>query len=182
MPRPTPRSAIRAGLAYVPQERKTEGLLLDKSVGQNITLAVLARLRSLLGLIRPRDEAELVAGAIRRAQIRTRGGGEAVRNLSGGNQQKVLLERWLLAKPRILLLNDVTRGVDVGRSARSTTRSRPSPGRASASSGIRPTRASWWASPAGFLSLLGGQVSAELKDADVSVDRIVHAAVMGGRA
>ena len=76
--RRTPRAAIAAGLAYVPQERKSEGLLLAKSVGHNITYAILRQLRSFFGLLDPRYEGELVRGAIARAKIRTRGGAEPI--------------------------------------------------------------------------------------------------------
>ena len=69
--RRTPRAAIAAGVAYVPQERKTEGLLLAKSVRDNITYAILRQLRSLFGLLDPRYEGELVRGAIARAKIQT---------------------------------------------------------------------------------------------------------------
>ena len=180
--RPTPRSAIRAGLAYVPQERKTEGLLLLKSVGHNLTLAVLDRLRILAGVIEPRAEADLVREAIARAKIRTRGGSEPVRNLSGGNQQKVLLERWLLARPAILLLNDVTRGVDIG-----TKRQIYEVIASIAREGVGVI---WYSTDARelvgvahrVLVMLGGRISAELTGEDVTVDRIVHAAVLGSAA
>jgi ribose transport system ATP-binding protein len=112
--RPTPRAAISAGIAYVPQKRKSEGLLAAKSVADNITYAILRQLRSFFGLLDPRHKGELARGAIARAKIHTRGGAEPIANLSGGNQQKALLEKWLLTKPSILLLNDVTRGVDIG--------------------------------------------------------------------
>ncbi|WP_442580463.1 ATP-binding cassette domain-containing protein [Mesorhizobium sp. ASY16-5R] len=177
--RPTPRRVIRAGLAYVPQERKTEGLLLSKSVGRNLTLAILDRLPCLFGIIEPRREARLTREAIEGARIRTRGGSEPIRNLSGGNQQKVLLERWLLAKPSILLLNDVTRGIDIG-----TKRQIYETIAAIARQGVGVI---WYSTDARelvgvahrVLVMLGGRVSAELKGADVTVDRIVHAAVMG---
>ena len=108
-----PGDAIRAGLAYVPQERKTEGLLLDKNVAFNMTYAVLDRLRSRLGVINRRKERAVVNNAVARLRIRGAGAGARVRTLSGGNQQKVLLQKWLLTQPTVLLLDDVTRGVDI---------------------------------------------------------------------
>ena len=134
-------------------------------------------------MIAPRREAELVGDAIARATIRTRGGSEAVRNLSGGNQQKVLLERWLLRKPRVLLLNDVTRGVDVGTKRQiydviAAIARLP----ASASSGIPPMRASWSASPIACWSCCTAASAQNSTGADVTVDRIVHAAVVGTNA
>lgn len=109
-----PSAAMRAGLAYVPQERKTEGLLLDKSITVNMTLSILRRLSGFAGLINRRRERPLVAEAIERFHIEARSAQDQLRTLSGGNQQKVLLEKWLQTQPQVLLLNDVTRGVDIG--------------------------------------------------------------------
>ena len=109
-----PDQAIAAGIAYVPQERKAEGLFLDKSIGFNMTYALLDRLPAPAGLIRRGHERGIVADAIARLRIRTTGPGAPVRSLSGGNQQKVLLQKWLLTRPALLLLDDVTRGVDIG--------------------------------------------------------------------
>jgi ribose transport system ATP-binding protein len=107
-----PREAIRAGLALIPEDRKTEGLLLPLSVGQNLTLPILGSLTR-LGFIRRREEASLIHTIINDLSIRTANTEQAVGTLSGGNQQKVLIGRWLLTKARVLLLYDVTRGVDV---------------------------------------------------------------------
>ena len=109
-----PAMAIRAGLAYVPQDRKTEGLLLDKSIRVNMTLAILRRLAGIAGLVDREQEQRLVAAAIERFRIEARSSQDRVQTLSGGNQQKVLLEKWLQTRPVALLLNDVTRGVDIG--------------------------------------------------------------------
>ncbi|SMF64488.1 monosaccharide ABC transporter ATP-binding protein, CUT2 family [Tistlia consotensis] len=108
----SPRDAARLGMALVPEDRKTEGLLLPLSVRANLTLAVLPAVSS-LGLIGGARERGLAQGMVDALKIRTPGLGNPVRQLSGGNQQKVLLGRWLLADSRILLLYDVTRGVDV---------------------------------------------------------------------
>jgi ribose transport system ATP-binding protein len=111
-----PADAIRHGLAisFVPEDRKTEGLMLPMSVRDNLTLAVLGQIAS-GGVIRPARELALVRGVVDRLQIKTRGAAlQEVGELSGGNQQKVLIGRWLLTEPDILLLFDITRGVDVG--------------------------------------------------------------------
>jgi ribose transport system ATP-binding protein len=111
-----PSDAIERGLgiALVPEDRKTEGLMLPMSVNDNLTLAVLDRIAQ-AGVINRRRERRLVGGVVDRLQIRTRNPGlQPVGTLSGGNQQKVLIGRWLLAEPDILLLFDITRGVDVG--------------------------------------------------------------------
>jgi ribose transport system ATP-binding protein len=109
-----PREAKRrsAGLALVPEDRKTEGLLLGMSVRDNLTLSVLDRV-SRFGVLRARAERQAAEEMVRRLDVRTSGINSPVGALSGGNQQKVLLGRWLLTEPRILLLYDVTRGVDV---------------------------------------------------------------------
>jgi ribose transport system ATP-binding protein len=110
-----PADAIRLGLAisFVPEDRKTEGLMLGMSVRDNLTLAVLARI-SRGGVIRRSREVAVATGVIDRLQIRTRNSAfQEVGELSGGNQQKVLIGRWLLIEPDILLLFDITRGVDI---------------------------------------------------------------------
>ena len=108
----SPRAAIRAGIALVPEDRKTEGLLLQMSVRDNMTLAILGRL-SRLGVLRGGAERGTAERMVGQLQVRTDGIASPVGALSGGNQQKVLLGRWLLAGCPVLLLYDVTRGVDV---------------------------------------------------------------------
>jgi ribose transport system ATP-binding protein len=112
----SPADAIRHGLAIalVPEDRKTEGLMLPMSVRDNLTLPVLDRV-SQGGVIRRRREQALVGSVIDRLQIKTRDAAlQQVGTLSGGNQQKVLIGRWLATQPDVLLLFDITRGVDVG--------------------------------------------------------------------
>jgi ribose transport system ATP-binding protein len=110
----SPADAIHAqfGIALVPEDRKTEGLLLPLPVRDNLTLPVLSRL-SRLGVIRGGTERRMSRSMITRLGIRTPGPMQPVGTLSGGNQQKVLVGRWLLAESRILLLYDVTRGIDI---------------------------------------------------------------------
>jgi ribose transport system ATP-binding protein len=108
----TPHDAIRAGIALIPEDRKTEGLLLPLSVRQNLALAVLARL-SRAGFVDRKAEDALVGSMVTSLAIKTPTPGQRVGALSGGNQQKVLIGRWLLTDARVLLLYDITRGVDV---------------------------------------------------------------------
>jgi ribose transport system ATP-binding protein len=110
----SPREAIARHIAYVPQERKIEGLLLQKSVAANLSFAILRRISRLAGFIDRKAERRIVGEAINRLTIRASSNGQAVGELSGGNQQKVLLQKWLLTNPTVLLMNDVTRGVDIG--------------------------------------------------------------------
>jgi ribose transport system ATP-binding protein len=111
-----PSDAIKLGMgiALVPEDRKTEGLMLPMSVRDNLTLAVLGRV-AFYGILNPASEYAQVRRAVGRLQIRTsRPSVQEVGTLSGGNQQKVLIGRWLLAQSNILLFYDITRGVDVG--------------------------------------------------------------------
>ena len=108
-----PAAAGRAGIGYVPAERKREGLVMPLSVQTNLTLLVLKSV-STLGWISARKEHRLADELRQRVQVRARSLSQVVANLSGGNQQKVLLASRLAAKPRVLVLQEPTRGVDVG--------------------------------------------------------------------
>jgi ABC-type sugar transport system ATPase subunit len=113
-----PDEAIRAGIAMVTEDRKTLGLFDRMTVAENITLRRLPELTfSALPLINPRAERRAVNWAIEQLAIRTDGGDAPVTSLSGGNQQKCILARWLLIEPRLLLLDEPTRGIDVGAKA-----------------------------------------------------------------
>ena len=112
--KPSDAIRLRMGIALVPEDRKTEGLMMPMSVRDNLTLAVLGRV-AYYGVLKRATEQEFVRQAVRRLHIRTsRPSVQEVATLSGGNQQKVLIGRWLLAESDILLLYDITRGVDVG--------------------------------------------------------------------
>ncbi|MET7422005.1 sugar ABC transporter ATP-binding protein [Dactylosporangium sp. NPDC005555] len=108
-----PKDAIRAGIgiAYVPEDRKAEGLLLPMSVRDNLALATLER-RSVAGFVRRAAERAAVRDIMDRLAVRAASSRHPVGTLSGGNQQKVLMGRWLLSGAEVLLLFDVTRGVD----------------------------------------------------------------------
>ncbi|MCB8880170.1 sugar ABC transporter ATP-binding protein [Acidisoma cellulosilytica] len=108
----SPRAAIASGIALVPEDRKSEGLLLRMSVRDNASLAILKRLTR-FGILKPQEERRAAQHVVDSLRVRTAGIGLAVGALSGGNQQKVLLGRWLETECQILLLYDVTRGVDV---------------------------------------------------------------------
>ncbi|MGA3067601.1 MAG: sugar ABC transporter ATP-binding protein [Tepidisphaeraceae bacterium] len=110
------RDAIRAGIYLVPEDRRRLGLLLESSVRENISLPQLRRL-STMGLVRKRRELELARDQIRGLQIKTPGTETRVANLSGGTQQKVVLAKWLAMKPKVLMVDEPTRGIDVGTKA-----------------------------------------------------------------
>jgi ribose transport system ATP-binding protein len=112
----SPRQAIAAGIGFVPEDRKDIGLVLGQSVNSNATLASLRRF-SRAGLLDGARERQAVDRTISDLNIKTAGRAAAVGTLSGGNQQKVLFGRQLLIRPRLLLLDEPTRGVDVGAKA-----------------------------------------------------------------
>lgn len=109
----TPQEAIRSGLALVPEDRKRQGVILAMAVRENLTLAALHR-DSTRGFLRRMWEDGLASAMIRDLRIKTPSAQQTVQFLSGGNQQKVVLGKWLALQPRILLLDEPTRGIDVG--------------------------------------------------------------------
>ena len=108
-----PRQAVDAGLALVPEDRRYHGLLLEDSIQHNIGLPNLDHL-SFLRLVASRREAALAEEMCRTLAVRTPGIRQQVGLLSGGNQQKVVLAKWLARRPRVLILDEPTRGIDVG--------------------------------------------------------------------
>ncbi len=109
-------AALRAGIAMLPEDRKSEGIVPDLSVRDNIALAALPRL-SKAGIVSERAIDRLVETFMRRLRIRAHSAQQKVGELSGGNQQKVLLARLLCLEPKVLLLDEPTRGIDVGAKA-----------------------------------------------------------------
>jgi galactofuranose transport system ATP-binding protein len=114
--KPTTVKAVKAGIAVQPEDRKAEGIIAGLSVRENIALAVLPRL-SRLGLVSDKRIDEIVGKYMTRLRIKASGPDQLVGDLSGGNQQKVLLARLLATGPKVLLLDEPTRGIDVGAKA-----------------------------------------------------------------
>ena len=109
-----PEEAIAAGIAYLTEDRKGLGLFLDLSCGTNINLGVIARDAGAGGVLDLAAARRRAAGAFQALRVRAASPQVAVGSLSGGNQQKVLLSRWLETGPRVLILDEPTRGVDIG--------------------------------------------------------------------
>ena len=108
-----PRQAMEHGIGFITEDRKTEGLMLDKSIRENISLCNLGRI-SKSSVISREAEKNMVAEAIKDLHIKCFGPYHECNNLSGGNQQKVVLAKWILTNPKILILDEPTRGVDIG--------------------------------------------------------------------
>jgi len=108
----SPGDAIALGIGLAPEDRKSEGLVLGMSVAENISLACLSRFEH-HGFIDAAAERRMAGESVARFRVKTPSLGQAVRNLSGGNQQKVILGKWLATEPSILLLDEPTRGIDV---------------------------------------------------------------------
>ncbi|MBV8259750.1 MAG: sugar ABC transporter ATP-binding protein [Paraburkholderia sp.] len=108
----SPRDAVRHGMAYCPEDRKKEGVVADLSIRENIVLALQAQL-GWWRMIRRSRQRELANEYIGQLGIKARDAEQPIGLLSGGNQQKVLLARWLATKPRLLILDEPTRGIDV---------------------------------------------------------------------
>ena len=104
---------MMAGMAYLPENRKEEGIVADLSVRENLILALQAK-RGMFHPIGSKEQEELANKYVKLLQIKTASLDTPVRSLSGGNQQKVILGRWLLTDPDFLILDEPTRGIDVG--------------------------------------------------------------------
>jgi rhamnose transport system ATP-binding protein len=112
----SPTEAARLGIAYVPEDRRRHGVILEMPVATNATLAVLSRI-STNGWINHRRERALAADYVKRLSIKTVSLNTPVGDLSGGNQQKVSVARWLATEPKLLILDEPTQGIDVGAKA-----------------------------------------------------------------
>ena len=111
-----PNEAKRAGVAMVTEDRKRLGIFAQMCVRENISMCTLEETVT-SGVISRKKEAEIVDGSVARLSVKTAGPESSITSLSGGNQQKTIIGRWLLTKPKVLLLDDPTRGVDVGAKA-----------------------------------------------------------------
>ena len=116
VPSSSPARAVELGIAYVPEDRRRHGVILDMAVAPNITLAILKKIAA-HGWINSARESGVATSFVHRLGIKTPSIDAWVGNLSGGNQQKVALARWLATEPIVLILDEPTQGVDVGAKA-----------------------------------------------------------------
>jgi rhamnose transport system ATP-binding protein len=116
LPPGDPRAALARRVALVPEDRRAQGLFMPASVARNVSVVVLDRLRR-FGLVRPGAERALARGWGERLRLRYSGADQPVERLSGGNQQKVVLAKWLATEPELLVIDEPTRGIDVGTKA-----------------------------------------------------------------
>lgn len=108
-----PIDSIKAGMAYLPEDRKKEGIIGDLSVKENIIIALQAK-KGMFHLLSPKDQDKFADEYIDLLQIKTKDRDTPIKSLSGGNQQKVIIGRWLLTNPDFIILDEPTRGIDVG--------------------------------------------------------------------
>ncbi|GMQ60072.1 sugar ABC transporter ATP-binding protein [Vallitalea sediminicola] len=113
----SPKQAIKKGIVLCPEDRKLQGILPNLSVGYNISIAVLDNLISKIGFINKRKENNLINDNIKKFNIKTPNGLKKIVELSGGNQQKAIVARWLATNPKVLILDEPTKGIDVGAKA-----------------------------------------------------------------
>src|SRR6478735_3385117 len=111
-----PRSAIRAGMAFIPEDRRKQGLVIDSSVSRNVAGVIRSRL-SRFGVLTQRAESEASAPWASRLEVKTNALDMNATTMSGGNQQKVVIAKWLATEPRLLVIDEPTRGIDVGTKA-----------------------------------------------------------------
>lgn len=109
-----PEQAINMGIGFITEDRKSEGLMLDESIQKNISLTNLKGVSNSIGVLNKKSEDDLIAKAIKELNIRCFGPQHVCLNLSGGNQQKVVFAKWIYTNPKILILDEPTRGVDIG--------------------------------------------------------------------
>lgn len=112
----SPKSAIAKGIGFTPEDRKREGLFLIRNVLENVSV-VIVRMLTKLGFVNRNKESEIATSYIDKMDIKTPSLKQEIGKLSGGNQQKVVLARWLAARPKVLILDEPTRGIDVGAKA-----------------------------------------------------------------
>lgn len=172
----SPRDAIRLGIGLVTEDRKAQGLFLKQSVRNNAGAGLLERL-SRFGFVNFRALTQQVSDLGARLRVRTPSLNQQVRNLSGGNQQKVIIARWLALQPKVLILDEPTRGVDVGAKADIHALIRELAAQGMAILMISSELPEILAVSDRILVMREGRITAELNRAEATQDRIMQAAI-----
>ncbi|WP_322510562.1 sugar ABC transporter ATP-binding protein [Chloroflexus sp.] len=175
----SPRDAIRLGIGFVTEDRKTQGLFLKQSVRNNAGAGLLERLAR-FGLVDFRSLTQQIGELTTRLRVRTPSLNQQVRNLSGGNQQKVIIARWLALQPKVLILDEPTRGVDVGAKAEIHALIRELAAQGMAILMISSELPEILAVSDRILVMREGRITAELTRSEATQDRIMQAAVGQG--
>lgn len=110
----SPKDAIEYGIAYLSEDRKKEGLVLNMSVRENMSICNLKKYENSLKRISKKDELEEVNTYIKKLSVKTPSPAQIIKNLSGGNQQKAIIAKWVMISPKVLIIDEPTRGIDVG--------------------------------------------------------------------
>jgi len=113
----SPWTALKKGIGYIPESRQTQGLVLEKKVSENITLPLLKNFTNKLGIINTKKQSSLVHDLIDKLNVRPKDENLTASQLSGGNQQKVVIAKWIATNPKILIVDEPTNGVDIGAKA-----------------------------------------------------------------
>ena len=171
-----PEDGIAAGIAFITEDRKAQGLVLGMTVRENVTLAHLAEFVARDRLIDRKREREAAETMISELRIRTPGSEQIVRNLSGGNQQKVVLAKWLLGKARVFLFDEPTRGIDVGAKAEIYALMLDLAARGAAIVMVSSDLPEVLGLSHRILVIRGGTIVAEFARADAAPDRVIAAA------
>ena len=175
----SPRDAMRLGLGLVPEDRKTQGLLLPFAVRANVTLSRLGDAADVLGRLRPAREAALADPCIAAVGLKARSPEQPVGQLSGGNQQKALLARWLCRQPDVLLVDEPTRGIDVAARADVHALLRGLADRGMALVVASSELEELFALADRILVLSAGRVAARFRRGEWTADAVMAAAVAG---
>ncbi len=171
-----PEDGIGAGIAFITEDRKAQGLVLGMTVRENVTLAHLAEFVARDRLIERKRERTAAEKMIAELHIRTPGSEQIVRNLSGGNQQKVVLAKWLLGKARVFLFDEPTRGIDVGAKAEIYGLMLELAARGAAIVMVSSDLPEVLGLSHRILVIRGGTIVTEFSRADASPDRVIAAA------
>ena len=170
-----PQAAIDAGIGFVPEDRRKQGLVMDLSVARNATLTLRNSLAR-FGLINGGRERAVAAEWTKRLQVKTGSQEYAVATLSGGNQQKVVLAKWLATEPKLLIVDEPTRGIDVGTKAEVHRLLSDLAGRGIAILMISSELPEVLGMADRVLVMHEGRITAQLDRADATPEAVMHAA------